>query len=97
MMTTKEKKEVIILVILLIVVAFVVYFNFFKKPDPGNQVFGVPDAVEGPAVSAGGFLPNGPSLDLDILEDAKLKALIAPKYPTVTKDEVGQTNPFRGQ
>lgn len=47
--------------------------------------------------SVSGFLPNGAKLDTTVLNSPIYKSLVAPVYPVVSKDEVGESNPFVNQ
>jgi hypothetical protein len=48
-------------------------------------------------VAASTFLPNGAKLDTSVLNSSVYKSLVAPVYPTVNSDELGESNPFVNQ
>ncbi len=61
----------------------------------GLPVTSTPGATPTAATAASGpFLPNGPALDLKVLDDSRFKSLTPPVYPQVTLPEIGSTNPF---
>jgi hypothetical protein len=107
-MTTKEKKEYTLLAILLVATFAVIYFNFLKPkgsilPQGGIPIATVPPEISGAAAilpvtgatqGTGAFLPNGTSLNLDVLDNPIFKSLTPPVYPTVTGDEIGSDNIF---
>jgi hypothetical protein len=74
--------------------------NFLAVPGGSGapavgQNTGAPGAAQpGATFSSGPFLPNGPALDLKVLDDSRFRSLVPPTYPKVTPPEIGSTNPF---
>ena len=62
---------------------------------PSSAPSGGATPVSAPAaLPAAGFLPHGTAISTEVLSDPLFTSLIAPVYPKVSKDEVGNSNPF---
>jgi hypothetical protein len=101
-MTKKEKIEYGLLAVLLIAVGAVLYFFVFNPQpsapsQPGTGAPTMPTmGVPGMATSgsASSFLPNGTGIQTGILSDPKFTSLVKPTYPQVSREEVGNPDPF---
>lgn len=88
-MTVKQKKlSVLVLVVVVLLIA--VYIFILRKPETPSSSEG---SYTNPTEEV--FLPNGTSFDDSILKDPRAAALIPPVYPTVTREELGVSEPFQ--
>ena len=105
---TKEKKEYIVLGILVLAIIGAIYFymrpsapaapantqtaNNSQNPQQSQNSTSPTDALQ--TLVNGPFLPNGTTLNINLLNDPRYQTLIDPVYPQVDRSEVGNPNPF---
>ena len=97
-MTEKQKREYIILTILVVGIVAVVYFYFFGGSGANNnQLVSLSNLTTTgtlPDESRSAYLPYGPNLNLDVFNTPGYSQLVSPSFPTVSPNEIGESNPF---